>query len=866
MTLEQKNRDSTDVYDALSLKLKNETKTISREMAKVRILKDLLIKERGKKTSNSTEVKRLETELKTKVGEITLKSEELQNTQKALADIRKQMVVRDDELSTANTSLSTVRKERAELKTQLMTREEEVDELKIQNQLFQDRSEELADELKTAQQTNIDASQERIEREEQTRKDIEDIENINKDLTRQKEEAESLLANERKDNEKSKSSLVKMETEQNENLSKMDELREEVNKMKNESSTLEKELKTSKKQKNKARKVLTKTEKKLERFADKIKELTEQVDTSEKAHEIELGKVKEEIVVLRNELSTNKDLSTKEKSELEADLSTIIAREKKMIITHDLNIKKKDDQIIKLETESEQDYKTISDLQKQVKTFESEIEELETNVDQLGNKEIQLNLQIDKFIKDISENEQKIKDLEKKIRSSSIVIGNNNAKITQLNGYLKNSDEALERLIVENKGQKDELIRRIEREDVLRLTISDYEELLREASILRRERASVLLDKNKVSVPLLRKAEEATPLTTKQEIFDEEIEKEADEITEKIEEKMKKEEDEEAPTTTTIIADIDDLKSQRYYSTFTIPELREIYSEMGGTETKRRNKPIIIQEIIDLESIPETEANEISRRRTIIHNMYEGFNRDSLVEIAQSEIDSDVGNWRRKWKLVILLTRVALNEPEIYRDHFQYSLRGNAWQNIRVKSYNDSLPDESKNLTIGKKDKTDTLNFTKIPRGADGKVDYSKISFDDMPSTSSVPSSSVSSSSVSSSSVPPPPPPKTKKKRRSPTTNYPPWVFRPAFPESDRKEGRPPPGPTPGPLSGEEPTSAAYIPRDLLSGRPSTDIGSNLSRRYAQEARRDAQERANRDMSKVKKDRWKKRDRRSRKK
>jgi effector-binding domain-containing protein len=85
VTLEQKNRDSTDVYDALSLKLKNETKTISREMAKVRILKDLLIKERGKKTSNSTEVKRLESELKTKVGEITLKSEELQNTQKALA-------------------------------------------------------------------------------------------------------------------------------------------------------------------------------------------------------------------------------------------------------------------------------------------------------------------------------------------------------------------------------------------------------------------------------------------------------------------------------------------------------------------------------------------------------------------------------------------------------------------------------------------------------------------------------------------------------------------------------------------------------------------------------------------------------------
>ena len=102
MTLEQKNRDSTDVYDALSLKLKNETKTISREMAKVRILKDLLIKERGKKTSNSTEVKRLESELKTKVGEITLKTEELQNTQKALADLRKQMVVRDDELSTAN--------------------------------------------------------------------------------------------------------------------------------------------------------------------------------------------------------------------------------------------------------------------------------------------------------------------------------------------------------------------------------------------------------------------------------------------------------------------------------------------------------------------------------------------------------------------------------------------------------------------------------------------------------------------------------------------------------------------------------------------------------------------------------------------
>ena len=219
---------------------------------------------------------------------------------------------------------------------------------------------------------------------------------------------------------------------------------------------------------------------------------------------------------------------------------------------------------------------------------------------------------------------------------------------------------------------------------------------------------------------------------------------------------------------------------------------------MGGAETKRRNKPIIIQEIIALESIPETEANEISRRRTIIHNMYEGFNRDSLVEIAQSEIDSDVGNWRRKWKLVILLTRVALNEPEIYRDHFQYSLRGNAWQNIRVKSYNDSLPEDSKNLTIGKKDKTDTLNFTKIPRGADGKVDYSKISFDDMPSTSSVPSSSVSSSSVSSSSGPPPSSchRHLHQKRRA-RNNVPQRqiILRgytcPPFPKSDRKEGRP---------------------------------------------------------------------------
>ena len=58
----------------------------------------------------------------------------------------------------------------------------------------------------------------------------------------------------------------------------------------------------------------------------------------------------------------------------------------------------------------------------------------------------------------------------------------------------------------------------------------------------------------------------------------------------------------------------------------------------------------------------------------------------------------------------------------------------------------------------------------------------------------------------------------------------------PTFPESDRKE-RKPPGPTQGPLSGEDPSSDAYIPSDLSSGRPSTDIGSNLSRRYAKIAR-----------------------------